>query len=1234
MAVPRISYPSDLPVSARAAEIAKAIHDHQVVVVCGETGSGKSTQLPKICLDLGRGLDGMIGHTQPRRLAARAVASRLAEETGLVVGRGVGYKVRFGDATGPETLVKVMTDGILLAETQGDPGLEKYDTIIIDEAHERSLNIDFLLGYLKQLLPRRRDLKVVITSATIDPERFSRHFDGAPIINVTGRTYPVEVRYRPLPESDDDRVRDDDELIEGVVRAVDECAQTGPGDVLVFFSGEREIREASEALRKHHPKGTEIVPLYAKLSAEEQQRVFAPHRGRRIVLATNVAETSLTVPGIHFVVDTGLARISRFNPRTKVQRLLVEPVSRASADQRKGRCGRIAPGVCIRLYSEEDFRQRGEFTEPEILRSNLAGVILRMKGLRLGRVENFPFVEAPDSRQVREGYRTLHELGAVTEEGELTPLGERLAKFPIDPRIGRMVLAGAEEGSLHDVLIVASALSVQDPRERPFDKQDLADAAHEKFKDEKSDFLTLINIWKAFHQQEKALSHSRLRRWCKENFLSYLRLREWHDVHRQIREVADQMGLKVGQGTGDADRLHKALLTGLLSNVGQKTDTPEYRGPHGVRFFLFPGSALFAERPLWVMAAELVQTSRLYARTVAPVKPEWIEGAAKHLVKRTYHEPFWEARRGRVNAYEKVSLHGLELVSGREVHYGPIEPRICRDMFIQKALVDGDYRTSAPWARHNRKLIAEVTAMEERLRRRDLLAGPEARYAFFEARVPEDIYTGAAFERWRQHAERSNPEILFMSHDDVLARGPEEAALAQFPEAVQVDGSRLPLRYKFDPGQPDDGVVMTVPLEAVARLDTARLDWAIPGLVREKIVSLVKGLPKSHRRLIGSAGEFAEAFLRASPPTDVPLQDAINEHLRKTMGATVSADVWAHVAVPEHLRIAFRVIDPQGQELARGRDLPALRRELAGQLGGEAGTVAVEEFTRDGVLEWDFGDLPESIELKRRGALFTVYPCLIDRGRTVSIRALDSAEDAAREHEAGTLRLFILAARRDLELAVKGLSELEQLKLLFSTLGSPSDLREDLIRLIAAQAFFGAGPPPRGQGEFASRVSAAVDRIGTARQDVSDLVGGILEQYQAAALELSRKYPPAWEPALGDMRRQLAELVQPGFLQRTPREWLRHLPRFLHAIPVRLRKLAAGGLDKDARHMQDLAPFAAELERARALTANARFPNREVEKFRWMLEELRIWMFAQELRTSIPISLKRMEEQRQRLPRE
>ncbi len=1226
---PTLVYPSDLPVSGRKDEIASAIREHQAVVICGETGSGKSTQLPKICLELGLGVDGTIAHTQPRRIAARSIARRVAEETQLGYGRAVGAKVRFADETAPETLVKVMTDGILLAETQTDRMLRRYSAIIIDEAHERSLNIDFLLGYIKQLLPKRPDLKVIVTSATIDPERFSEHFDGCPIIEVSGRTYPVEVRYRPPSGTDDP---DRDELASGLVEAVEELERTHPGDTLVFFSGEREIREAARALRQYESRGWEILPLYARLSVEEQQRVFAKGgRGRRIVLATNVAETSLTVPGIRSVIDTGVARISRYSHRNKVQRLEVEPISRASAEQRKGRCGRVGAGVCIRLYSEQSYNERPEFTEPEILRTSLAGVILQMKALRLGRIDRFPFVEKPDIRAIRDGYRTLLELGAVDEEEEITPLGERLARLPIDPKIGRMVIEAGEYGCVREVLIIAAALSVQDPRDRPMERQQQADEAHARFRNEESDFLTYIGLWDLAKTQQKKLNQRRMRAWCKENFLSYTRLREWQDVHRQLRDLAGELGLRAGSHEALPEAVHRAILPGLVAQVGRKGEGHEYEAPHGVRFHLFPGSALFESKPAWVMAGEIVRTTRLYARTIAPVQPEWIEKAAMHLVKRTHHEPFWESRRARVNAWERISLYGLEIIPKRKVHYGPLNPQTCREMFIQRALVDGDYKSSAPYVRHNRKLIKEIEKMEARLRRKDLLASPRALYDFFDRRVPHDVYTGEKFERWRRHAEKSEPRLLFMTREDVVNERPDARAVASFPERVEVAGATLPVGYRFEPGAKDDGVTVTIPVEAVTRFDASTADWLVPGLVPDKVVAMIRALPKTHRRLFGPAPAFAERFMASEPPTDKPLAAAINDFLVKDAGHRIDEGVWRKVELPEHLKLNFRVVGEDGSTVGAGRDLQAIRRELAGADALAPGAIATADYTRDGVTAWDFGELPESVEVRRSGGTLTAHPALVDRGGTVALRAIDDPEDAQVEHERGVIRLLTIVERAEIERAIRAMSDREAITLLGSTLSPWEKIASGLAFHLADSAYLcsaatpgGRRPAPRDPEAFERLIVEGRERLLATAEELGNLVLKVLERTQQARLELDRRFPPAFTPSTDDMWAQLDGLVDAGFPGSVPAASLRHMPRYVNGVLVRLKKLVGGGVERDRRAMEALSPLLKRHAELSDLCRGDSKHQRRADRLRWSLEELRVSLFAQELRTAESVSVKKL----------
>ncbi len=1025
--LPKPTYPDALPVVEKRQDIADAIAANQVVVLCGETGSGKTTQLPKICLNIGRGVDGFIGHTQPRRIAARSVATRIAQELNTPLGQAVGYKVRFGDHTSPDTYIKLMTDGILLAETHNDRFLDQYDTLIIDEAHERSLNIDFLIGYLHQLLPRRPDLKLIITSATIDPQRFSKHFNNAPIIEVSGRTYPVETRYRPLIS--DDPEEDDVHQIDGILAAVDELCREGFGDVLVFLSGEREIRETAEALRKHHPPETEILPLYARLSADEQMRVFQPHGRRRIVLATNVAETSLTVPGIRYVVDPGAARVSRYTPRTKVQRLPIEAISQASANQRKGRCGRVEAGICIRLYSEEDFTTRPAFTDPEILRTNLASVILQMKALHLGDIQDFPFVEPPDYRQIKDGYQTLLELHAVDERNELTDIGRALSRLPVDPRLARMILASSEEDCVDEVLIITAALSVQDPRDRPMDKQDAADAAHARFRDEGSDFIALLKLWDFFQKQQDHLSHSKFRKMCRENFLSYTRLREWQDIYHQLNETTSELNLhrpprrarftlRQAQGGGEhapedfpaplRDSIHRALLTGLLANIGKKGDQAEYNGARNTKFFLFPGSGLFNRKPPWVMSAELVETTRLYARTAAPVRPEWIERLAEHLVHRSYAEPHWQPETGHVAAYEKVTLYGLVLVPRRLIHYGPIDPIRSRQLFIQHALVEGECKLSAPFFRQNQKLIEEVQSLEAKLRTRDVLVDAQIRYDFYDKRVPAGIYNLPLFEKWRKQAERDDPKLLLMTRKDLMLHGAEDATKERFPDFLLINGESFPLSYKLETGTQEDGVSVTIPLGKLGKVPADPFEWLVPGWLADKVVELMRTLPKAIRTKFVPIPDTARAAVAAMPFAYGELIDRLSKQLGKMSGEPISSRDFDGKDLPSNLRMNFRIVDEKGRQVAMGRDLAALRKQLNIAAAEGFATLPAEQYHRDGITHWDFGDLPAHAEIRRGEMTLLGYPTLVDQETSVALRLMDSPQSQRTQMRAGLRRLFML----------------------------------------------------------------------------------------------------------------------------------------------------------------------------------------------------------------------------------
>ncbi len=1245
--LPRPTYPPELPVSQLKDDIKELVEKHQVVVVCGETGSGKTTQLPKICMELGRGVRGMIGHTQPRRIAARSVAQRIAEELRTPLGDKVGYKIRFGDKTGPDSYVKVMTDGILLAETQGDRYLDQYDTLIIDEAHERSLNIDFLLGYVRQLLPRRPDLKVIITSATIDTERFANHFSSArgpaPIIEVSGRTYPVEVQYRPRETAitEEGEREAGDELADAVVRAVDEAATLGPGDMLVFLSGEREIRECAEALRKHHVPGapqTAILPLYARLSIEEQNRVFQPHSGRRIVLSTNVAETSLTVPGIRYVIDPGEARIKRYTPRNKMHRLEVEAISRASAQQRAGRCGRVGPGVCLRLYSEEDFKGRPEFTDPEILRTNLASVILQMKALGLGNVEEFPFVEAPDSRQIKDGYETLRELGAVDAGYQITPLGRNLAKLPVDPRIGRMILAGHEEDCLDDVLTIAAALSVQDPRDRRWEVQEAADAAHAPFHDAKSDFITLLNIWNWYQHLKKDLSRSKLVKACKQRYLSWIRMREWEDVYQQLHTLVSDMGFHPHSRVTDHDAIHRSLLTGLLSNVGCKNPNPghdtapgEYLGTFGSRFHIFPGSVLFKPRPKWLMASEIVRTTKNYARMAAAVEPRWIEEAAAHLLQRSHSQPHWDFDTQRVMALEKITLFGLELASGRRVPFGPVNPVQAREMFIHQALVEGEIRTDAKFFKHNQQLMREVERLEEKSRKRDILVDLQARFAFYDKRLPTDVFDTQSLEKWLRSHEQHQRGLLCMSREDLMLHGAQDVTPQQFPDAVPVSGSRLKIDYIHDHARPDDGVSMTIPLEALNQVDEKKAEWLVPGLLAEKIEALIKSIPKASRRHIGPPSEAAALLAPSLPFAQGDLREKIAAGLARSTGVETPRQVWQEMVAPDHLRMFFRIVDEKGKELASGRDLPAIRRQLGAKVEDTFSKIGGEELHRDALRDWSFAALPEKLELRRGGMTVIVYPAIVDQGNAVGTRVVETAERARLLTHAGVRRLFLIKAGREIRHRLAVRSSVERMCAQYATLGSANDLLADVHALVAERAFMHNRPLVRSREEFEARLEAGWDALGAAVDDVAREAEQVIGEYQRVRLILDSPMPPAFSGFAQDAKDQLVHLVFKGFLTVTPPQWRAHLPRYLAGIRARYAKLPGGGLERDARLTAEVAPYWRACKARLDLHAKAGVTDEALVHYRWMVEEFRVAQFAQELRTSVTVSPKRLQEQWERI---
>ena len=1252
-----LNYPPELPVAERREEILDALRDHQVVVVAGETGSGKTTQLPKICLELGLGRRGLIGHTQPRRLAARSVAARLAEELETPLGEQVGYQVRFTDQSSDQTLVKLMTDGILLAETRHDPDLTRFDAIIIDEAHERSLNIDFLLGYLKRLLPRRPDLKVIITSATIDVARFAAHFARpgrgdepdrpAPVVEVSGRTYPVELHYRPLVREAEDE--EDRTLQEGILHAVEEIERIerdkrwlhGPRDILVFLPGEREIRETADTLRRADLRGTEILPLYARLSNAEQNRVFAPHAGRRIVLATNVAETSLTVPGIRYVIDPGLVRISRYSYRAKIQRLPVEPVSQASANQRMGRCGRVAEGVCIRLYDEEDFLARPAFTDPEIRRTNLASVILSMLSLKLGDIEAFPFVDPPDSRFVTDGFRLLFELGAVDEGGRLTPIGRKLARLPIDPRLARMVLAGAEQGGLREVLIVVAGLAVQDPRDRPAEKRQAADQAHRRWQDPDSDFVALLNLWDGVEAAREALSGNQLRRWCKEHYINYLRLREWHDTFRQLRQLLRDMQIEVpppsplpvneeGEPTEAAREarrqsgvaLHRALLPGLLSHLGLLTENREYLGARNRKFVIHPGSGLAKKNPKWLMAFEMVETSRLFARSVARIDPRWIEPVAGHLVKRSYAEPHWEMKRAQVVASEQVTLFGLPIVSGRRVNYGAIAPGEARELFIRRALVEGEFRTRGEFFAHNRALIEEVEDLEDRARKRDILVDEETLFAFYDERLPEGIHNGKGFEAWRKQAEAENPDILKFDRAALLAREASEVTQADYPDAMTLNGVRYPLAYHFEPGAADDGVTLTVPAAMLPQLPLARLEWLVPGLLREKCIALMKSLPKAIRRQVVPIPDWVDAALETMVPDDVPLTEALGEFLRRRTGVRVHPDDWRLDQLEPHLVMNLRVVDHAGEALGQGRDARELERRFEAAAGEGARALAREASVADDLETLPAEGLPESRVTTQAGIRVEAFPALVPSGEAFRVELFDHPDKAREAHRDGVVAL----AMRELPQVVREIERLagvETCALLFAKVGSRRQFADDLVRAVFAQVV-AVDPLPRSSQELVARLAQGREALVPEARRLLGILEEALKGHLAVTKALKGNLNLALALVYSDLKAQMARLVHPGFI-REAGEWLEAYPRYMEAASIRLEK-APRERNRDQMLMQEVQSFEARLEARLASERRGGVVPPELAEFRWWIEELRVSLFAQQLGTTFPVSAKRLEK--------
>ncbi|WP_281388904.1 ATP-dependent RNA helicase HrpA [Kribbella qitaiheensis] len=1239
LAVPEITYPEELPVSQLKDDISAAIRDHQVVVIAGETGSGKTTQIPKICLELGRGVHGMIGHTQPRRLAARTVAERIAEELGTELGETIGYAVRFTDKVSERSLVKLMTDGILLAELQRDRELSRYDTLIIDEAHERSLNIDFILGYLRQLLPRRPDLKVIITSATIDPERFAEHFADAngvpaPIVEVSGRTYPVDTWYRPINDPDDPATKDRDQT-QAILEAVDELAHEPPGDVLVFLSGEREIRDTADALQDHNLRNTEILPLYARLSNAEQHRVFSSHgSSRRIVLATNVAETSLTVPGIKYVIDPGTARISRYSHRTKVQHLPIEPVSQASANQRKGRCGRTSDGICIRLYSEEHFESRPEFTDPEILRTNLASVILQMTAIGLGDIAAFPFIDEPDKRSITDGLQLLTELGAIDGKStsdrnrRLTPVGRQLAQIPLDPRLARMIVEADKHGCVREVMVIASALSIQDPRERPTDAEAQATQQHARFRDPNSDFLGFLNLWNYLKKQQNELSGNQFRRMCRSEYLNYLRVREWQDIFAQLRQVASQIGVTLNSGgAADPQNVHISLMAGLLSHLGMKdpANQHQYLGARGAKFAIFPGSGLFKKPPQFVMAAELVETSRLWARVNAKIEPEWAEDLAGHLIKSSYSEPHWERKAGAVMAYEKVTLYGVPIVARRKINYGKVDAEVSRELFIRHALVEGDWDTHHKFFHENRKLIEEVEELEERSRRRDLLVDDETLFAFYDERLGADVVTGRHFDTWWKKARQRDPDLLDFERSLVVRDG-AEIEERDFPLTWTQNGMTFDLTYAFEPGTDADGVTVHLPLLVLNQVTADGFEWIVPGFREELVTTLIKSLPKAIRRNIVPAPDHARQVLPALDPSSGPLTDALAREFRSLRDIQIESEHWDWSRVPEHLRMTFRVVDDHGKTVAEGKDLALLKERLKPKTKAAISQVAskaVSGLERSALTDWTFGDLPRSFSEHRNGLTVAGYPALVDEGKSVAIRLQETERDQTAAMWTGTRRLLLLTMPSVIDVVQRNLTNQQKMTLLAGPHRNVGDLLDDAISAAVDQLMTAAGGPAWNLTAF----SVLRDAV---RSDLADTVLTILKQVEQVLAhartvdkQISRSSSPALLAALSDVRGQLEGLVHRGFITEAGARRLPDLARYLRGIEQRLDKIGANAM-RDRSGMAIVQTLTAEYDKRLKAVPTGKYASPELLEVRWMLEELRISLFAQTLGTPYPVSDKRI----------
>ncbi len=1279
--VPKFSFPPELPVSKKFKEIKNLIQQHQVVVIAGETGSGKTTQLPKIALAAGRGILGQIAHTQPRRLAARSVAARIAEELNTPLGEKVGFKVRFSDQSREETYIKLMTDGILLAETQTDRFLNRYDTIIIDEAHERSLNIDFLLGYIKQLLPRRADLKVIITSATIDTDRFSQFFNGAPVVEVSGRTYPVEVRYQPLP--------DNGVMTDGILQAVDDLTLEKAGDILVFLSGEREIREAAEALKNHQiaahrASHTEVLPLYARLSPGEQSRIFAKHSGRRIILATNVAETSLTVPGIRYVIDTGLVRMSRYSVRHKIQRLPIEKVSQASARQRSGRCGRMSDGIAIRLYSKEDHDQRPSYTEPELLRTNLAQVILQMLSLRLGDIKGFSFLEKPSAKQINDGYLLLEQLGAITPSRQLTAIGRSLSRLSVDPRIGRVIIAAKDKNVLSEVLIIASALSCQEPRERPSDKQQAADEKHAHYRSQDSDFISFLKLWLSYEEQRKQLSQNKLRKYCQANFLSFMRMREWRELYQQLHTQCKELGFRLvdlrpidnekrDKEQWDYAAIHQALLTGFLGNIGFKEEKNTYLGARNMRFAIFPGSGLYKHRPKWIMSAEIVETSAIYARIVAGIEPLWLEQQAEHLIKHHYFEPFWEAKSGQVSAWSRISLYGLVINAKKKVNYGPIDPEIAQEIFIRDALVSGDYkdqnRKTPRFIKHNLALINELEHLEHKSRRKDLLVDDLAIFEFYQQRICHDqpdtfIYTRASFEQWRKKIERTQAHYLYLEQTDLLKKDADHISDELYPKSITSGDLSLPLEYHFLPGHALDGVTVAFPLAVINQLDSDVFDWLVPGLIREKITLLLRALPKVIRKQFVPIPNTVTAFLEQAVYRQGKLSEQLVTFLKSSLPYTLVNELENELSkethseaslvakMPEHLQMNFKIIDSEGYELDSGRHLALLQQKWGEQAQEVLEESVDDSIERNDIMLWDFDVLDEQLVLERHGMTMTLYLALQDKQKSVAIKLYDQPFLARINHAQGIYRLMSLQLNNNLNSLKKQLPDIDKACLLYTPYGSCADLKQDMVTAILLNSI--RDSLSAWQSNDSDEVVKELHQIRTAQQftvlmaqvkerlrdntiEISQTVMTLLQANQLLAKQLKGNIPFTLVNTLADIKRQQMSLIYKGFIAQTPLVWLKRIPRYCKGMMTRLEK-AKSDHRRDGLNQSQITPLWEQYSHKMNALKNEKntpdilyFAYEPLLEYRWLIEELRISLFAQELKTSQPVSVKRLEKKWQQL---